>query len=418
MTIYKACREAVDVSFFSIALYDEASDELACELDVRNDEILPKFRVNVGQGLNSWVVRNARLLNLGSTEEEEGFAIVSYDDGKPTESWLGVPLVARDRVIGVISVQSYRRKAFSLDDEILLTTIANQAGVALEHARLFRELEGLTSELERRVLERTNELEETNIRLQAADRSKNQFLANMSHELRTPLNSIIGFSAVLLEAAKRILPPRLYKFVENIHISGNHLLDLINDILDLSKIEAGRLDLKPHEFDLRDTVATVERVVKGVCSETSVTLVTSIAADMPLVVLDEGRTKQILLNLLSNAVKFSPPRSFVGLQVSHVSAEESPISSEAVQLVVTDHGIGMPSDELPKIFDQFYQIEQQGRSLRRGTGLGLSLTRLKAGLSGRGRRSGLRPVSVSKLPALGTALDESCEVARRIDPIP
>jgi signal transduction histidine kinase len=229
--------------------------------------------------------------------------------------------------------------------------------------------------LESRVLERTNELGETNVRLQAADRSKNQFLANMSHELRTPLNSIIGFSAVLLQAARKVLPARLYKFVENIHIAGNHLLDLINDILDLSKIEAGRLDLQPHQFDLRDTVASVERVVKGVCSETAVTLATSIDADMPLVVLDEGRTKQILLNLLSNAVKFSPPQSFVRLHVTHVSAEQSPIGSDAVQLVVTDHGIGMPPHELPKIFDQFYQIEQHGISQRKGTGLGLSLTK-------------------------------------------
>lgn len=373
--IYKACRDAVDVSLFSIALYDEATNELACELDIRDEEVLPKFRVKVGSGLNSWVFTNARLLNLASSSQEGEFGIVAYDDGKPTESWLGVPMIARDRVIGVISVQSYRRKAFSQDDEILLTTIANQAAVALDNASLFRDLEALTCELESRVLQRTTELNETNVRLQAADQTKNQFLANMSHELRTPLNSIIGFSAVLLKTAEKLLPTRLYKFVENIHIAGNHLLDLINDILDLSKIEAGRLVLQPHRFDLRATVAAVERVVKGICSEADVTLLTNVEDAVPSVVLDEGRTKQMLLNLISNAVKFSIPKSFVRLNVSYLPPDSSPLDVPAVHIIVSDSGIGMPEEELSKIFDQFYQIEQRSSSQRRGTGLGLSLTK-------------------------------------------
>src|SRR5207248_4880549 len=139
-------------------------------------EVLPKFRIKAGQGLNSWVVSHRQPLNLASTEEESRFGIVAYDDGKPTQSWLGVPMIARERVVGVISVQSYRRGAFSRDDEIVLTTIANQAAVALDDARLYRDLERLTADLEERVLDRTNQLVETNVRLQAADRSKNQFL--------------------------------------------------------------------------------------------------------------------------------------------------------------------------------------------------------------------------------------------------
>jgi signal transduction histidine kinase len=372
--IYKACEKVIELQFFSIAVYDEESNELACELDVRGGERLPKFRVKMGSGLNAWVVRNREVLNLASSSDEARFGIVSYDDGKPTESWLGVPMIARERVVGVISVQSYRRRAFSRDDEIVLTTIANQAAVALDDARLYREMEKLTADLEQRVLDRTNELVETNVRLQAADRSKNQFLANMSHELRTPLNSIIGFSAVLQTAAEKLLPARLFKFIENIHIAGNHLLDLINDILDLSKIEAGRLGLQPAEFDLRGTVASIERVVKGICAEADVTLLTNVEESVPQVFLDEGRTKQILLNLISNAVKFSPAKSFVRLDVGYVPADASPLHAAAVRLTIADQGIGMPAEELPKIFDQFYQVEN-GVIRRKGTGLGLSLTR-------------------------------------------
>ncbi|MCM2317059.1 MAG: GAF domain-containing sensor histidine kinase [Thermoanaerobaculia bacterium] len=375
MTIYKACRNAVDVSLFTIALYDERDGMLASELDIRDGEILPKSRFPLGQGLNSWVVLNATPLNIGSTDEESRFGIVAVDDGTATESWLGAPMIARDRVIGVISVQSYNRGAFSPDDELLLTTIANQAAVALDNSHLFQDLEALTQALENRVLERTKELQEANLELRAADRSKSQFLANMSHELRTPLNSIIGFSAILLETTKTLIPARFYKFIENIHASGSHLLTLINDILDLSKIEAGRIELQPHEVDIRETVASVERVVKGVCSDARVSLVTHVRDDVPGVVLDENRLKQILVNLLSNAVKFSDSGSSVRLEVYPVPAAASPIGCDSVEFKVSDDGIGMAADELPKIFDQFYQIDQHARSIRKGTGLGLSLTR-------------------------------------------
>ena len=318
---------------------------------------------------------NRQSLRLASTAEEALLGIVSLPDGSETESWLGAPMIARDRVIGVISVQSYNRNAFSPDDEILLMTIANQAAVAFDNSHLFRDLEALTEALESRVLERTNELEETNLELRAADRSKSQFLANMSHELRTPLNSIIGFSAVLLEATKTLLPARFYKFIENIHLAGSHLLALINDILDLSKIEAGRIELQPQQLDVGETVASVVRVVKGVCSEAQVSLVTSVSADVPPVVLDEGRLKQILVNLLSNAVKFSDSGSSVHLDVATISATRSPLGCNAIEFKVSDEGIGMPEEELPRIFDQFYQIENHGRLARKGTGLGLSLTR-------------------------------------------
>ena len=131
----------------------------------------------------------------------------------------------------------------------------------------------------------------------------------MSHELRTPLNSIIGFSSVLLENTRAVVPPRLYKFLENIHAAGNHLLELINDILDLSKIEAGKMELRTDEFDLRDTIAVGragdERLRRGSARAASPR---SIDPAVPMVRLDEGRLKQILFNLLSNAVKFSPRR--------------------------------------------------------------------------------------------------------------
>ncbi|HEX3584085.1 MAG TPA: ATP-binding protein, partial [Thermoanaerobaculia bacterium] len=265
--------------------------------------------------------------------------------------------------------------AFDQDDVILLTAIANQAAVAIENQQLYKDLEGLTYALEQRVMERTNELREANLRLMAADRSKNQFLANMSHELRTPLNSIIGFSSVLLEGARESLAGRFYKFLENIHTAGNHLLELINDILDLSKIEAGKMELRADTFDLHDTVTAVERVMKGFAAEARVQIVSRVDADVPTVCLDEGRLKQILFNLLSNAVKFSPQGGPVAVNVSFIGRTQSPLGVDTVRIDVSDQGVGIAADELQRIFDEFYQTEQGRRSRKGGTGLGLSLTR-------------------------------------------
>jgi signal transduction histidine kinase len=368
MAIYTECKKIVDCTLFTIALLDDQTNELSFELDVHEGTPLPKDRMPVGEGLNSWVVEHHQPLLIHSTADEKRIGVTAVVDSKPTESWLGVPMIARDRVVGVISVESYKKNAFTNDDLLLLTAIANQAGVAIENQRLYKDLEGLTYALEARVLERTNELRETNLRLLAADRSKNQFLANMSHELRTPLNSIIGFSSVLLENARDALQPRMYKFLENIRTAGNHLLELINDILDLSKIEAGKMELRADEFDLRDTIAAVERVMRGFAAEANVRIASNIDESVPRVRLDEGRLKQILFNLLSNAVKFSP-------QGGPVSVDVTMAGADAVRIEVSDQGIGIPPDELQRIFDEFYQTEDGRRARRGGTGLGLSLTR-------------------------------------------
>lgn len=375
-TIYEETRKVVDAPIFSISLYDETREELRFELDVIDEEIQPNSSMPLGPGLNSWIVRNQKPLLLSSLRQERSLGLRSIEDGLATESWMGVPMMALDRVIGVISVQSYRKNAFSEDDLVLLTAIANQAAVALESSQLYGDLEGLTYALEQRVAERTYELQDANLRLMAADRSKNQFLANMSHELRTPLNSIIGFSSVLLKNAKSSLDTRLYRFLENIHTAGTHLLVLINDILDLSKIEAGRMELRLERFDIRETIASVQRVMKGFVEDASIEIIDTVDDDVPKVLLDEGRLKQILFNLLSNAVKFSPGGGTIRLEVRHLRAASSPLAADTIRIIVADQGLGIAPEELERIFDQFYQTRPAQRAARRGgTGLGLSLTK-------------------------------------------
>jgi signal transduction histidine kinase len=371
--VYLECRNVIEVSMFSIALHDSSTNELSVELNIVDGERRGKLRFPAGQGLNGWVFQQGKPLLLGSSEEERRLGLSSYDDGVATESWLGVPMVTRDRVIGVISVQSFDRAKFSHDDVLLLTAIANQAAVAIENGHLYKDLEGLNIALEQRVSDRTNELREANLQLIAADRSKNQFLASMSHELRTPLNAIIGFSSILMNIASGLLPPRQFKMIENIRTAGNHLLALINDILDLAKIETGKLQLEVHPFDFQEMAATVDRVIRGMAAEREVTVITYIDDALRDATLDEIRVKQILLNLLSNAVKFSRPGGRVHLSAVPVPRANSPLARDSIRMMVKDDGIGIAPQDLEKIFDEFYQAP--GRSHKGGTGLGLSLTR-------------------------------------------
>ncbi|MFA6957075.1 MAG: ATP-binding protein [Thermoanaerobaculia bacterium] len=374
-TIFRECRKVVDVSLFAIALVDEATEELAFEIEYVNGEKRPKERIPMGEGLNDWVIRNGQSLRLSSNQEERTIGLHSIEDGLPTESWLGVPMIARDRVVGVISIQSYRKNVFSEEDELLLTAIATQAAVALENANLYRDLEGLTYALEHRVQERTSELRETNLRLLAADRSKNQFLANMSHELRTPLNSIVGFADVLQEKAQGLISEQRHGFVRNIRTAGAHLLTLINDILDLSKIEAGKMELHIEEFDVQHALDALERVMHSYAAQQGVKLEIDVEPGMPRLRLDEARLRQILFNLVSNAVKFSHRGGAVTIRVSRRSGVESKLKSDSIRIDVIDRGIGMEESELRKIFEEFYQTEDGRRAQRGGTGLGLSLTR-------------------------------------------
>jgi signal transduction histidine kinase len=374
MRVFNECRQVMDVTMFSFALHDSSTNELSFELNIVNGVARPKVRLPVtDNGLNSWVFNRAQPLILNSASDERKLGVTSLDDGLPTESWMGVPMITRDHVIGVISTQSFKKHAFTQGDLVLLTAIANQTAAAIENVHLYRDLEGLNVALEHRVHERTNELRETNLRLIAADSSKNQFLASMSHELRTPLNAIIGFSSILLQVTQSVLPARLYKMVENIKTAGSHLLDLINDILDLAKIETGKLQLELHPFDVRETVATVDRVIKGMAAERDVTIVTKLDPALGMAHLDEVRVKQIFLNLLSNAVKFSQSGGFVYLTVTVVGEGESPLGCETIRIEVTDSGIGIAQEELERIFDEFYQVT--GPRQKGGTGLGLSLTR-------------------------------------------
>jgi signal transduction histidine kinase len=260
-------------------------------------------------------------------------------------------------------------------------------------------------QLERRVEERTAELRATNEQLRAAkekaefaDRTKAEFLANMSHELRTPLNAIIGFAEVMGQALMGPLDAKYRDYASEIHGAGRHLLDIINDILDLSKIEAGRLELREETLELREVVAACRRVVSPRAETAGVTLSFDLRPGLPLVRADELRLKQIVLNVLTNAVKFTPAGGTVSLSAAADAAG-------GVVIAIRDTGIGMKPEDIAVALEPFRQIDSQLSRRYEGTGLGLPLVKRLSELHG-GR------LDIESAPGQGTTVSISLPAER------
>lgn len=213
-----------------------------------------------------------------------------------------------------------------------------------------------------------------------ASRAKSEFLANMSHELRTPLNAIIGFSEVLEDKTFGDLNARQQRYVSNILTSGQHLLQLINDILDIAKIEAGRLQLEVQHFGAVQALEDVASVLRGLVNKKDLTLEVLAPADLPPLTADEAKFKQILYNLVSNAIKFTPPGGRIRVEASFTEAriaqaKDPSIPGPAICIRVTDTGIGIKPEDQDRIFHEFEQVDSSYSRKQQGTGLGLALTR-------------------------------------------
>ncbi len=248
----------------------------------------------------------------------------------------------------------------------------------LEALQRYRQ-HAITALLKARTL---RQLERTSRAAEQASRAKSAFLATMSHELRTPLNSIIGFSEILLRKLGHQGDPRIARFLTNILTSGNHLLALINDILDLSKIEAGRMVLELEETDPAGVIDGVCRIALGMAAKRGIEIVQEVDPNLPTAMLDAGKLKQVLFNLLSNAVKFSPEASRVTVRARLIPAARSPLSRRSLELAVEDRGIGVPPEQLERVFEEFHQVDSGAARRFPGSGLGLALVRRFTGLMG------------------------------------
>jgi signal transduction histidine kinase/HAMP domain-containing protein len=259
------------------------------------------------------------------------------------------PMLWEDKVIGAIFVGRPYAGPFSEKDIALLKTFADQAAIAIQNARLFGEIRDKSRQLE------------------IANKHKSEFLANMSHELRTPLNAVIGFSEVLLERLFGDLNEKQDDYLKDIHSSGKHLLSLINDILDLSKVEAGRMELEPSTFDITSALSNAITLVRERAQRHGILLGQQVEPGLGDVTADERKFKQILVNLLSNAVKFTPDGGRIDVNARR--------DEDALVVSVHDTGIGIAKEDQDAVFEEFRQVGRAYTNKQEGTGLGLSLTK-------------------------------------------
>src|SRR5271157_2178511 len=253
------------------------------------------------------------------------------------------------------------------------------------------DLLALNEKLEDKVYERTKDIELANRKLERSNKLKSRFIATISHELRTPLNSILGFSELLLDEVSGPLTERQKRQVTNIYSSGTHLLQLINNVLDIAKIESGKIELHYESFLVKDAVAEVEQVIRSLADKKS--QVVAIKADgVQFIMADKIKFKQILYNLLSNAVKFTPEGGAITLEAGLITAAGLPLparnlaaipeKNSFLRLSVTDTGIGIKSEDLDRVFAEFEQGDSSLSRRYEGTGLGLALTKRLVELHG------------------------------------
>jgi len=278
--------------------------------------------------------------------------------------WLSRSMV---RPIRTLQEGAQRIGEGDLEQKIEIRTGDELQALAEEFNRMTAQLRESYAGLEKKVEMRTAELQEKGRQLEVANKHKSDFLANMSHELRTPLNAIIGFSEVLVEKMFGEVNDKQLDYLKDIHSSGKHLLSLINDILDLSKIEAGRMELEPSEFDLPAALQNALTLVRERAQRHGIALGVAIDPGLGMIRADERKFKQISLNLLSNAVKFTPDGGRVD-----VSAR---LAGGSVEVAVRDTGIGIAPEDQAAVFEEFKQVGRDYTRKAEGTGLGLALTK-------------------------------------------
>ncbi len=294
--------------------------------------------------------RNRRSVVANNVHHNKNSAFLSNRLLPNTRSELAAPLIVGNKVLGVFDVQSEEANYFKAEDVNIYTTLAAQVAVALQNARLYVEQAATVSQL------------------QELDRLKSGFLANMSHELRTPLNSILGFADVMLMELDGPLTPHMDNDLKLIQKNGQHLLHLINDVLDMAKIESGRMNLNPEKFRLHDLLEDVNSITSTLASERNLALFIEPDSDQEVeIYADNTRLRQVMINLVNNAIKFTE----TGKITIHAAKQDS----TTVLIAVKDTGIGIPTEKLEDVFQEFTQVDTSTTRKVGGTGLGLPISR-------------------------------------------
>lgn len=332
--------------------FDETTEEFQLRATHRmGDELLHairKFRVKLGETVVGQAGLKREPVQVPDMLKEPNYPLRDALKRAGFRALLAVPLLREEKMIGSLVVRRREPGKFQQETVDFLQDFATQSALAIQNARLFREIE------------------EKGHQLEIASKHKSEFLANMSHELRTPLNAILGYTQLILDKIYGDVPEKIQEVLERLEKNGHHLLSLINDVLDLSKIEAGQLSLSLSEYSMKEVVQTVFTSVESLAAEKNLALKVMVPPDLVSGKGDEQRISQVLLNLLGNAIKFT--------ETGEVRVEVT-ASNEAFLVSVSDTGPGLSEGDQERIFQEFHQADSSSTREKDGTGLGLSIAK-------------------------------------------
>ena len=384
--LYKKIHEIIERLMYAgnmyIALYNKHEGTLKFEyyIDNMDDDFIAGTELKLSnKSVTAYCIKKKKPLLLTKKElidlTNKG---VINPVGSISETWLGVPLISQNNIVGVITIQSYDPKyVITENDKEILSFVSELLAMSIEQKKLEQKQQDYQENLENEVDSRTKELFFAKEKAEEATQAKTEFLANMSHELRTPLNAIIGYSEILIEDATENEQNDVVDDLNKILKSGKHLLNLINEVLDLSKIEANRLDINLNDFVLQDVIKMIEEAINPYTTINNNVLNINITNKPINVFSDELKIKQILFNLLTNACKYSTNAEIdFKINVKKINKTDN------LNITIKDRGIGIAKDELDLIFDPFTRVNKEKNINIEGTGLGLAITKAYVDLLG------------------------------------
>jgi signal transduction histidine kinase len=346
----------------AIYVFDETSEEFRLHATYgMDDTIIAEIRdrrINIGETAIGEAAAQRTPIQVPDVQSDRSSLVLDVIVRAGFRALLIVPLLGADRIVGALVVRRRQPGEFSKSTVELLQTFAAQSVLAIQNARLFAEIEDKSRQL------------------QLASQHKSQFLASMSHELRTPLNAIIGLTEMLVANAARFGTEKAQEPLRRVNAAGTHLLGLINQVLDLSKIEAGKLELNPQTVELAPLIDEVIGAARQLAEQNKTRLVIETQERLGALTVDPMRLRQILLNLLSNACKFTKEGEVT------LRARKAGNGRGWIELAVADTGIGMTPEQQAKLFEEFSQADASTAQRFGGTGLGLAITRKLARMMG------------------------------------
>jgi signal transduction histidine kinase len=351
-------------------LWNDKEKKFALYLNIGySEEEIKILRSSVETDKNLYLdlIRNAKTLSSISREENEAL-IKKINDIFDVVYFVICPILPKEGVKGLLFVGTrHTDTSLTEGDQELITILANQISQSLENARLFEKIWRSQQELEKKVEERTRALTQVLDEVKAISKRKTDFISAVSHELRTPLTSIKGYAAILTAEKLGVLPPAAKERLEKINAHSDELVHMVNDLLDIARIEAGKTVMKTEEQDIKNIIEDVVDIISIQCKNKNVELLTDIQESIPLLHVDRSQIERVFINLLGNAVKFTPKNGKITIRVT--------LKEKQLQVDIADTGVGIPAEALSQLFQEFYRVDNPINQQVKGTGLGLSLVK-------------------------------------------